>query len=348
MKRESVLTEADKESIEIVKFIFHIIIEREHNPAYLNHEVNLNPDQKEFFKKRLIDVAQGVQYIFPDKINSSTYNYCHSIVQDNSQFLRLSKKITASFREHHKGNTADGVFVVSLVKIRNIASFIFLLKIDNRLVYQYKINRDRATLKKIKDTFVEDSKAIQKMALISLSDEYAWEALAFDRNTGDSIKKYFKNFLAVTEKDDIFSLTKRALSAATKWANQHKNLLNDTDTSANYKQRAINYLTGHSIFNSEEFIDTVLLDENDDRKTRAKNSFKEFLQEDGVYGQEFKISQKALNRNTLKHKAITAEGITLTWTGAPEQVNLTFSKERQNDGMYHILIKTDEIEDTIN
>ena len=305
----------------------------------------LTLNKKSFFKKRLIDVAQGIQYIFPDKANSSTYNYCHSIIQDNSQFLKLSKKITASFREHHKGNTADGVFVVSLVKIRNIASFIFLLKIDNRLVYQYKINRDRASLKKIKDTFVEDTKAIQKMALISLSDKYAWEALAFDRNAGDSIKKYFQNFLAVAEKDDIFSLTRRALSAATKWANQHKDLLNDTDTSAHYKQRAINYLTGHSIFNSDEFIDTILFDENIERKTRAIDSFKEFLQEDGVYGQEFRISQKALNRHTLKHTAITAEGITLTWTGELEQVNLTLPKEPQGDGMYHIVIKTNSFED---
>ena len=138
MKRESVLTDSDKDSIEIVKFIFHIIIEKEQKPIYLK-EVNLNAEQIDFFKNRLIAVAQGIRYIFPDKPNSATYNYCKNIVDDNSTFLKLSKKITASFKEHHKGNTADGVFIVSLVKIKNSPSFIFLLKIDNRLVYQYKI-----------------------------------------------------------------------------------------------------------------------------------------------------------------------------------------------------------------
>lgn len=52
-----------------------------------------------------------------------------------------------------------------------------------------------------------------------------------------------------------------------------------------------------------------------------------------------------MNRHTLKHTAITAEGITLTWTGELEQVNLTLPKEPQGDGMYHIVIKTNSFED---
>lgn len=343
MKRESVLTESDKDSIEIVKFIFHIIIEKEQKPIYLK-EVNLNSEQRKFFKDRLIAVAQGIRYIFPDKTNSPTYNYCKDIVDDNSEFLKLSKKITASFKEHHKGNTADGVFVVSLVKIQNNPTFIFLLKIDNRLVYQYKINNDRATLKKITDTFVEDAKAIQKMALISLSDTYAWEALAFERNS-DSIKKYFRDFLGVAEKDDIYELTTKSLRASTSWANQNKNLLNETDVASNYRQRAINYLTSHTTFDSEEFINSVIFDENEERKALAIASFKEFLQQLGIYGQTYRISQKALNKGNVKHTTTTAEGLTLTWTGDPARVNLTLPKEREEDGMYHIVIKTNSIEE---
>lgn len=345
MKRESVLTDRDKDSIEIVKFIFHIIIEKEAKPIYLK-EVNINDEQRDFFKKRLIDVAQGIRYIFPDKPNSSTYNYCKEIVDENNKFLTLSKKITALFKDHHKGNTADGVFIVSLVKINNNPYFVFLVKIDNRLVYQYSVDKDRATLNKIKNTFIEDAKAVQKMALISLCDDYAWEALAFDRNSGDSIKKYFKDFLRVVEKDDIFELTKKTLSAATMWANQNKELLNDTDTTANYRQRAINYLISHNTFDSDEFIDMVIYDEDEERKNRSSTSFKEFLQEKGIYGQNFRISQKALNKNNLKHTKKTAEGLTITWQGDPATVNLTLPQERnRDDGMYHIIIKTDHWED---
>lgn len=343
MRRESVLTDSDKDSIEIVKFIFHIIIDDEQKPIYLK-EVSLNLDQRKFFKDRLIAVAQGIRYIFPDKANSPTYNYCKEIIDDSTKFLKLSKKITALFKQHHKGNTTDGVFIVALVKIQNNPSFIFLLKIDNRLVYQYKINNDRATLRKITDTFVEDAKAIQKMALISLSDAYTWEALAFERNS-DSIKQYFKAFLGVSEKDDIFELTKKSFGAATRWANQHSELLNETDVASNYRQRAINYLVSHTIFDSEEFINTVIFDENEERKARAIASFRVFLQELGIYGQTYRISQKALTKGNVKHTTMTAEGLTLTWTGDPARVNLTLPKERGEDGMYHILIRTNNIEE---
>lgn len=67
------------------------------------------------------------------------------------------------------------------------------------------------------------------------------------------------------------------MRAATQWANLNKSLLNSIDTAANYKQRAINYLTSHSIFNSDEFIDTVLYDEDEERRSRAKASLKSFF-----------------------------------------------------------------------
>ena len=182
------------------------------------------------------------------------------------------------------------------------------------------------------------------MALISLSDAYAWEALAFERNS-DSIKQYFKAFLGVSEKDDIFELTKKSFGAATRWANQHSELLNETDVASNYRQRAINYLVSHTIFDSEEFINTVIFDENEERKARAIASFRVFLQELGIYGQTYRISQKALTKGNVKHTTMTAEGLTLTWTGDPARVNLTLPKERGEDGMYHILIRTNNIEE---
>jgi len=47
MAKESVLTLQEKESIKIEKFIFHIIIENEDEPQYLD-EVVISDEQKEF------------------------------------------------------------------------------------------------------------------------------------------------------------------------------------------------------------------------------------------------------------------------------------------------------------
>jgi len=70
MARESVLTTVEKESFEIDRFIFHIIIEADPAPIYLD-EVTLNEDQIRFFKSRFIDISEGVQHIFKDPENSS-------------------------------------------------------------------------------------------------------------------------------------------------------------------------------------------------------------------------------------------------------------------------------------
>lgn len=53
MAKESVLTNAQKESILIKKFIFHIIIREELNPQFLD-EVELTIEQLEFSRNALL------------------------------------------------------------------------------------------------------------------------------------------------------------------------------------------------------------------------------------------------------------------------------------------------------
>lgn len=117
MAKESVLTASEKESIEIEKLIFHIIIQDEFNPQYLD-EVIITQDQINFFKNRLIDVAQGTQYLFVEKANNIVYALAKSIVDDPAtKFLPASKTLTANFKQLHTKNTNDGVFIIVLAKV---------------------------------------------------------------------------------------------------------------------------------------------------------------------------------------------------------------------------------------
>ena len=52
MSKESTLTQVQKESIKIEKFIFHIIVVDNDKPTYLD-EVDLTETQKTFFKDRI-------------------------------------------------------------------------------------------------------------------------------------------------------------------------------------------------------------------------------------------------------------------------------------------------------
>ena len=347
-KRESVLSEMDKESITIERFIFHIIVENEAKPHYLQ-ELLLTQEQKVFFKHRLIDVAQGLRFTFVDRENAPTYGICKKMVDDNNKFVSLSKKLASAFQEHHDGKMTDGVFVTALVSINENTSYIFLLKIDNRLVYRYNLHKDRPTLEKIKKTFVEDPKAVQKMALISLSEEYSWDVLAFDRvgKKGD-IGQYFKKFLGVQPKDDIYELTCNSFRKANVWAKDHTELTNG-ESHFKYRQRAIDYLASHMVFNSDEFIESVIgVDEDEERRSAAIASFKGYLQEHGIYGQNFNISKKALSKTNAKHSIRTAENLTLSWEGDPAAVNLEIPTTADNDGYYSIKIRTRVIIDTTN
>lgn len=346
MKRESVLTEAERESITIEKLIFHIIIEDELNPVFLD-EVFLEDSQKIFFKNRLKEASQGSQFLFTDKTTSVVYKECKAIVSNlGDNFLQSSRNLTALFKSQHKKNMSDGVFVVALVSVSSERKMVFLIKLDHKLVYRYKVDGKKATLEEIKNTFIEDKKAIQKVALIDMSDHYAWDLLATERDV-DGIRKYFKDFLQVVEKDDAYSLTEKARNIARSWASINSDLTNVNENPSSYKNRAINYLSCHAAFNSDEFVDYVIYDEDLEKRERAKSSFKEFMEIKGLYGQIFKPSSKALAAAKRKNIGKTAEGITLQWEGDSKSVNMYIPNERnKSDNLFHILIKTSNIEYT--
>lgn len=346
MPKESVLTEAEKGTFKIEKFIFHIIIQQDLNPLYLD-EVTLTDTQEEFFKRRFSDISEGTQYFFPDKLRSELYKDSVELINDpDSNFIRLSKKITYSFKQFHNKNTNDGVFITALVSIQNTRKLIFLLKLDHRTVYQYKISRNRALLEEIKNTFVEDKKAIQKAAIIDVSDHYKWDVLAKDRtatNLESGIRDYFAKFLTVSELETPSKLTDNAVRFANRWAIENKEELDPAQDVSSYKSRAITYLMNANKFVTKEFINTVILDNDQVRREKLNKSLKSFLDEKGLSGQSFVPNKGSLSKAKKKNIRQTAEGIKIEWEGDPKESNLSIPSEKDRDGYYNIIIKTSDI-----
>ncbi len=196
-------------------------------------------------------------------------------------------------------------------------------------------------MEEIKNTLVEDRKAIQKVALIDVSNHYAWDVLAFDRTEPGGITVYFKEFLQVVEREDAFKLTEKAISSTRLWAVNNKDIIDPDQDISSYKSRAIDYLNTNEIFNSDVFIESVIYDEDFNRKRKLKKSFKDFLTEQGLYGQTFHPSKAAISKKAKKNIRFTSEGLKLEWTGDAKDVNIEIPKVRdENDGMFHILIKT--------
>lgn len=343
MAKESVLSIEEKQSITIEKFIFHIIIQDDEEPTYLD-AVTISEEQKMFFRDRLIDASQGNQFLFNDKENNSTYRHCKSILENSTEnFLAVSKELTADFKSRHNKNTSNGVFITALAEVLGVGKLIFLIKLDHKKVYSYQVENATALLEEIKNTFIEDKSAIQKVALIDASDYYIWDALVFDRAKSGGITEYFKNFLSVRLRDTPRKWTTDAVRHPNQWAGINRDIIDPEQQPYHYKERAITYLSTTNLFNSEDYINYVIIDEDEERREKLKNLFREYLTEKGIVGQEFIPNKGSLNKKTKKHTIKTSEGVTLEWTGDSNDANIFISSEKGSDGLYKIEIKTHEI-----
>lgn len=343
MSKESTLTEADRNQIKIEKLIFHIILKDELQPRYLN-EVSVTDEQRMFFCDRLRDASTGRQFVFVE--DSATKEKSEQLVNcDNNEFVKLSKELAAEFKSHHGATANDGVFIVSVASI-NERKLVFLIKFDHKKIFQYEVKDDRALLKEVQDTFSEDKSSIQKVALIDVGNTAAWDVLVTDtvaRPEKDYITDYFRRFLGVTPRETDTDLTNRALRLAFNWAVENIQDLPETQETADYKARAKAYLLGNETFDSNAFIDYVIIDENDDRRKRHRKSLREKMENEGLFGQKFKLVHSALNRKITKNIRLTREGLKIEWEGPAEAVNYSVSEKDEN-GLATITIKTSEIQ----
>lgn len=345
MARESVLTTAEKDAIKIEKLIFHIILKDQIAPIFLD-KVIITESQQKFFKARLSDAAQGRQHVFvADSLLRP--KAVEILSADDDNFVRLSKEIAHQFKLAHTNNTSDGVFIVSVASI-GARKLLFLVKIDHKTIYQYKLKGNQALLEEVKNTFSEDKSAIQKVALVDTSNRAAWDVLTTDRGARGAdnyITNYFRNFLGVNPRETDTDLTKKALSAARKWAMQNKVSIDPKQEISLYKNRAKEYLLNHDRFDTAEFIEAVIQDPDTDRRENLKNSFHSFLQNEGIAGQTFTPKSTAIPSSVTKNIRKTAEGVRIEWEGTPKEHGIYIPNTANANGVYEIRIRTSNIEE---
>lgn len=341
MPKESVLSIADKEAIKIEKLIFHIILTDNINPVYLE-ELEISPEQQTFFKNRLSDAAQGRQFIFTSD-NPPIKKLAEEIFNaDDERFLEISKDLTARFRVAHNLTASDGVFIVSIASIKN-RKLLFLIKLDHKIVYEYKLKGNKALLEEVKNTFSEDKSAIQKVALIDVSPNVVWDVLVYDRSKVGGITSFFGKFLSVIPRETESILTLKAQTAALKWAASNRTNIDPTQEPSDYKNRARSYLFNTDIFDTDGYVDSVVSDENSERRKFLKESFNSFLVDYGLAGQDFIPRKEALSSKEKKNIRETAEGVKIEWVGDKGDKNIHIPNEPNNDGIYLITIETSDV-----
>lgn len=350
---EGVLTTAQRESLEITNFIFHIIdpenIETDEGVIYLD-SVELQEKQKTFFLDRLRDIAEGTQYIFKeDAVHLK--EKCEELIQEDADFVRLSRHITADFSGRHEGQMSAGVFVIAVVRYLKSANawgqLILLVKMDkgSSFSYSYRIDQNGqriASMTEVENALSESRSAIQKSAVIDVEGIFAWDVLAHDRVTRPYLADYYKAFLGVTERQPDSQLTRAAHITVRKWA---KNLgpddMPEGQDSFDYIGRSINYLHDHDTFNTDEFLNTVVRDDRPENKARLIAMLRTELEQAGVAGQSFAPRPGSLPIRIRRQVYQTAEGVTIMFEGDKEAHGL--QTDRLPDGRERITIETQRL-----
>lgn len=339
---EGVLSAAQRESLEIENFIFHIIdpdSEVDGKVIYLD-EVQLEDKTKNFFLDRLRDVAEGTQYVFrEDAVHLK--EKCEQVAAEPGRFVELSRHITADFAGRHEGQMSAGVFVVATVKYlaspNQWRGLILLVKMDKRpsISYNYKDIGGRlvAVMANVENALNEAKAAIQKSAVVSVTGDFAWDVLAFDRVRRPLLSEYYKAFLGVTERQPDSEWTRITHKTVRHWARSlTSEQMAPGEDSVSYIGRSLNYLQDHATFRTDDFIDAVVRDENPERKANLERMLRDTLAEAGIAGQEFSPKPDSLPKRDRKQTYVTAEGVTITFEGAKDVAGLTIAPDSATGG----------------
>lgn len=332
---ESTLTEDQKNSLQITEFVFHIIdpsIPDEDQILPID-EVQLPEKQKVFFLDRLKEILTGTQYVFkPDA--GLVKQKCIELTAYPKKINEISRILASDFTGRHKGSMSIGIFVVAkvkfLAKANNWKRLILLLKMDQSESFSYKrvkVNEKYiAVLNENENSLSRDKNSIQKSAVIDADNYFAWDVLAFDRVQKPRIGDYFKAFLGVQERQQEAVLTREALNTVKQWAKSiPQEDLPEGEDSASFTGRAFDYLKNNINFDSDNFIETVVRDENKERREKLTSQLKSKLTEKGIYGQTFVPKPESLKRAETLSKMVTKEGVSVIFQGSREAVGIDVS-----------------------
>ncbi|WP_080932962.1 nucleoid-associated protein [Xanthomonas albilineans] len=337
--KQSHLSAAELETLRLTRVIFHVL-----NPAQdpvltlLDVEVSLGSGTYgPFFEERLRAASQGTQFRFSGE-HRPTYELCRKLVEERADFVPVSKELATAFSSHHRGRQmAAGVIIIALAEVgttEGTLPLVFILKLDHRPVLTYSLTQGSgdvsAHIAHVLDALVEDKAAVQRSALIDVSQHFLWDVLAAERNEGNApeLRQFFRAFLSVEPREDASLLTRRAVSTVCTWARSlSSDDMPEGEVPGEYRGRAVQFMLDHADFDSDEFINTVVRDEDHERRERVKRSLRERLRESGIDGQVFQTRPNSVPAAERRTKMVTDAGVQIIFEGD----RATHRVEIQND-----------------
>ncbi|MCS0501587.1 nucleoid-associated protein [Ancylobacter mangrovi] len=212
------------EALRIEQMVFHLVGPTEEH--FVRLEV-IEPGRfAGFFLERIGSVNGGAPYVFTDA--SATRERLGRIAADPRRFQEESEKLAEDFQRQHGGSTAAGAFMVFRLRAGE-EEYFALLKYDDEKVLTYDVTdaaggRKRVSLDSLERTFVQNREALQKSALIRLTDD-GGELTVLDRRNQQKVARYFEAFLAAKRLHDDAELSEKLVKVVRDLIRGNKDLV---------------------------------------------------------------------------------------------------------------------------
>lgn len=324
------LSDSEIQNLSIEKFIFHVVHHQADEPILLN-ETPIGKFEN-FFLGRVRETLRGNRFVFAG--GSPTRTALKTIIDDDRQFVSISKLLAQSFHAGRDRRIKPGVLIVMILRTgtRTISS---LIKYDHEEAVTYDITTGaKAILKEIANSFTKSADALHKSALIEIDGDTD-SIVVIDRTVRQDITDFFRSFLTCKRKFTPGEMTKTVEDVVVEVVKRHKDIL-PPEITQSVKERYFNSVQNRDNFDANEFFAEYF---GSHGLPEVKKSFDTMLEKRGLDGESFKFEKTAVKlKGPRKYK--TAEGVKIE---IPEQASDTFERQMQEDGSTLIKIRTTKL-----
>lgn len=350
----SFLSDQEVQNLRINRMIFHVVGKSLEVPILLSE---ISPLQHvDFFLERIKSSLKGNLFTFNELSNTDRILRIIKTNADNDPtcFTEQSKLLASDFQSHHTGgNTSMGCFFLFELMSNNNKLYA-IIKYDNEDVVRYVIDEQQnenqiPRLERFNESFVRKAEAMQKIALIRLSDEESGgDIVVRDRSKRTNISGYFKGFLKAKRKNSEEELCDKLINVLKDVFKKHRDLLPE-----GIKRSGVNKIyevLGRADFDYNAEEPTSLLTSifgPIDEESPIKKSFATLSRDCGIDGESFRIIADSIQK-PARRRIETAENVVISYNAnhRPEITDTDDGKKRITITTARII--TDDIDTTKN
>ncbi len=263
-----------------------------------------------FFVERLIVANKGSAYEF--EVGSDVLAALRVVDADATSLEAHGRALATRFNEQHRGNTNAGTFVV-FVLAAEARRFYAVVKFDHRPSIDIDDTMDRAQLRLLTKTIVESPDAMQKSAIILLT-EGGGDLAVRDRKGPGSIPAYFLRFLGVKRRFSETELTTKLADVIKEVAAENEATL-PAAFLYNLPTRIFQTVQNLERFDAASQDIVTAFFGQEPAESPVRTSFAAKLREAGLEDEEFAIDRAAVPRPT-RERLVTNEGIEVNYSEA--------------------------------